>query len=80
MHALQGMGIKKAYFISPIVNMQILIEKMMSQACVSEEELRNRASWVQNAKKNFRENIFATPESILSGWRRCIFYMAKTMI
>ena len=42
MHALQGMGIKKAYFISPIVNMQILIEKMMSQACVSEEELRDR--------------------------------------
>lgn len=42
MHALQGMGIKKAYFISPIVNMQILIEKMMSQACVSEDELRDR--------------------------------------
>jgi hydrolase len=43
MHALQGMEIKKAYFISPIVNMQILIEKMMSQACVSEEELRDRS-------------------------------------
>ena len=42
MHALQGMGIKKAYFISPIVNMQKLIEKMMSQACVSEDELRDR--------------------------------------
>ena len=41
MHALQGMGIKKAYFISPIVNMQNLIEKMMSQACVSEDELRD---------------------------------------
>jgi len=42
MHSLQGMEIKKAYFISPIVNMQILIEKMMSQACVSEDELRDR--------------------------------------
>ena len=42
MHALQDMEIKKAYFISPIVNMQKLIEKMMSQACVSEEELRDR--------------------------------------
>ena len=42
MHALQGMEIKKAYFISPIVNMQILIEKMMLQARVSEEELRCR--------------------------------------
>ena len=41
MHALQGMEIKKAYFISPIVNMQILIEKMISQACVSEDELRD---------------------------------------
>lgn len=42
MHALQGMEIKKAYFISPIVNMQNLIEKMMLQARVSEEELRDR--------------------------------------
>ena len=42
MHALQDMRIKKAYFISPIVNMQKLIEKMMSQACVSEEELRDK--------------------------------------
>lgn len=42
MHALQGVGIKKAYFISPIVNMQILIEKMMLQAGVSEDELRDR--------------------------------------
>ncbi len=42
MHALQGTGIKKAYFISPIVNMQILIEKMMSKARVSEDELRDR--------------------------------------
>ena len=41
MHALQGMEIKKAYFISPIVNMQILIEKVMSQARVSEDELRD---------------------------------------
>ena len=42
MHALQSMEIKKAYFISPIVNMQNLIEKMMSQARVSEDELRDR--------------------------------------
>ncbi len=42
MHALQGVEIKRAYFISPIVNMQNLIEKMMSQACLSEDELRDR--------------------------------------
>ena len=42
MHALHGVGIKKAYFISPIVNMQNLIKKMMSQARVSEDELRDK--------------------------------------
>lgn len=42
MHALRDMRIKKAYFISPIVNMENLILNMLSQANASEEELRNR--------------------------------------
>ena len=42
MHALQDMRIKKAYFISPIVNMENLILNMLSQANASEEELRDR--------------------------------------
>ena len=42
MHALQGMEIKKAYFISPIVNMENLILNMLSRANASEEELRDR--------------------------------------
>ena len=42
MNALRDMRIKKAYFISPIVNMENLILNMLSQACVSEDELRNR--------------------------------------
>ena len=42
MHALRDMRIKKAYFISPIVNMENLILNMMSQANASEEELRDR--------------------------------------
>ena len=42
MHALQDMRIKKAYFISPIVNMENLILNMLSQANASEEELRDK--------------------------------------
>ena len=42
MHALQDMCIKKAYFISPIVNMENLILNMLSRANASEEELRDR--------------------------------------
>lgn len=81
MHALQDMCIKKAYFISPIVNMQNLIEKMMSQAGVSEDELRDRGELDAGSGKNFYGNIFAMPESILSaGRRRRIFYTAKRTI
>ena len=53
MHALQGMEIKKAYFISPIINMQNLIEKMMSQAHVSEEELRDKSEPNAEFKEKF---------------------------
>nr|WP_314179166.1 alpha/beta hydrolase [uncultured Campylobacter sp.] len=42
MHALRDMRIKRAYFISPIVNMENLILNMMSQANASEEELRDK--------------------------------------
>ena len=52
-NALQGMGMKKAYFISPIINMQNLIEKMMSQAHVSEEELRDKSEPNAEFKEKF---------------------------
>lgn len=42
MHALRDMRIKKAYFISSIVNMENLILNMMSQANASEQELRDK--------------------------------------
>ncbi|MBC2883060.1 alpha/beta hydrolase [Campylobacter sp. Marseille-Q3452] len=42
MHALRDMRIKKAYFISPIVNMENLILNMLSRANASEEELRDK--------------------------------------
>ena len=52
-HTLQGMEIKNAYFISPIINMQNLIEKMMSQAHVSEEELRDKSEPNAEFKEKF---------------------------
>ena len=42
MHALPDKKIEKAYFISPVVDMQKLIEDMMSWANVSEVELREK--------------------------------------
>lgn len=40
MNALAGQPIEKAYFISPVVNMEKLIRDMMAWAGVSEQELR----------------------------------------
>lgn len=40
LYALSNQSIQKAYFISPIVNMEKLIEKMMTWANVREEDLR----------------------------------------
>ena len=42
MHALSDRKIDQAYFISPVVDMQKLIENMMSWANVSEGELREK--------------------------------------
>lgn len=42
MHALRDKPIDKAFFISPIVDMQKLIEDMMIWADVSEDELREK--------------------------------------
>lgn len=42
MHALSDREIDKAYFISPVVDMQKLIEDMMSWANVTEDELREK--------------------------------------
>ncbi len=42
MHANVGETIQKAYFISPIVDMEKLILGMMAQMCVTENELREK--------------------------------------
>nr|WP_257225334.1 alpha/beta hydrolase [Treponema parvum] len=45
MHALSDMPIKKAYFISPVVNMENLIINMMKKANVNESELRDKGEF-----------------------------------
>ena len=42
MHALSDMPIERAYFISPVVNMEDLIINMMKKANVGENELRDK--------------------------------------
>lgn len=42
MHALPDKAIEQAYFISPVVDMEALIESMMAQAGVTEAALRDQ--------------------------------------
>ena len=53
MHALSGQKIEKAFFISPIVDMEKLISDMMSWANVSEDELQRR----KEIKTDFGETL-----------------------
>ena len=77
MHALQDMRIKKAYFISPIVNMENLILNMLSRANASEEELRNKGeldtgsgeklSWKYICYTREHPTLWTAPTHILYG-------------
>ena len=77
MHALQDMRIKKAYFISPIVNMENLILNMLSQANASEEELRDKGelstkfgeklSWRYLCYAREHPTLWTVPTHILYG-------------
>lgn len=77
MSALNGRKIEKAYFISPIVNMQKLIENMMVWANVSEAELREKGeietsfgqtlSWAYLAYVREHPIGWAVPTHILYG-------------
>lgn len=53
MHALSEKNIDKAFFISPIVDMEKLISGLMKAANVTENELRRR----QEISTNFGENL-----------------------
>nr|WP_314239377.1 alpha/beta hydrolase [uncultured Campylobacter sp.] len=77
MHALQDMRIKKAYFISPIVNMENLILNMLSRANASEEELRDKGelstkfgeklSWRYLCYVREHSTLWTAPTHILYG-------------
>ena len=76
-HALRNMRIKKAYFISPIVNRENLILNMMSQANTSEEELRDKGelstkfgeklSWRYLCYAREHSTLWTAPTHILYG-------------
>ena len=79
MHGFAGRKIEKAYFISPIVNMELLIMDMMRWAKVTEDDLKERGqiktgfgetlsweylSWVRN-----NPAVWRIPTHILYGSR-----------
>ena len=79
MSALSDRQIEKAYFISPIVNMEKLITDMMTWAGVSEEELREKGvietssgrslSWAYLSYVRTHPISWTVPTHILYGGR-----------
>lgn len=77
MCALGGKHMERAYFISPIVNMEYLITNMMKWCAVSEAELRNRGtidtdfgerlSWKYLSWVRSNPISWSTPTAILYG-------------
>lgn len=77
MHALDRQKIDRAYFISPVVDMEQLIHGMMLQAHVTEEELRERQeiktpsgailSWKYLSYAKEYPNVWHVPTDILYG-------------
>lgn len=63
MNALGDKKIEKAFFISPIVNMEKLITDMMLWANVSESELREKKRYIQASTKYYHGNILHTLET-----------------
>ena len=81
MNVLVDERIEKAYFISPVVNMQKLILNMMAWAGVTERELRNKKEIQTNFGKSFPGNISAMQGKIrLSGLYLRIFCTVKMII
>ena len=79
MSALSERQIEKAYFISPVVNMEKLIEDMMTWTNVSEDELRERGvietpfgqklSWKYLSYVREHPIVWNVPTHILYGGR-----------
>ena len=67
MDALSGWPIERAWFISPVVNMERLITDMMAWAGVTEEELREKRESPPPLARPFPGTISAIQESTPSG-------------
>lgn len=80
-NALSNQQIEKAYFISPVVDMERLIADMMIWANVTEDELKEKKKFRQPLERLFHGIIFAMQEKILLyGKSQRTFCMAKKMI
>lgn len=58
-NALSNQQIEKAYFISPVVDMERLIADMMIWANVTEDELKEKKKFRQPLERPFHGIIFA---------------------
>ena len=58
-NALANQQIEKAYFISPVVDMERLIADMMIWANVTEDELKEKKKFRQPLERPFHGIIFA---------------------
>lgn len=61
-NALSNQQIEKAYFISPVVDMERLIADMMIWANVTEDELKEKKKFRQPLERPFHGIIFAMQE------------------
>ena len=80
-NALSNQQIEKAYFISPVVDMERLIADMMIWANVTEDELKEKKKFRQPLERLFHGIIFAMQEKILLyGKSQRTFCMVKKII
>lgn len=80
-NALSNQQIEKAYFISPVVDMERLIADMMIWANVTEDELKEKKEIQTTFGETLHGIIFAMQEKILLyGKSQRTFCMAKKMI
>ena len=81
MNSLSEKKIERAYFISPVVNMERLIGNMMQWANVTEEELQKKKEIEPALERLFRGSISAMLEKILLlGQFQHTFYMVRRII
>lgn len=76
MLSLSEKPIKKALFVSPIVDMKNIILHMMKRAKISEEELRLKKSSTFSSANPYRGNIFSACYASTSSQIECCIKLA----